>query len=684
MFYDFGPFRVDTAERQLWQDGVRHSLGPKVFDLLIVFLENPGKLLRKRELVDRVWSQAFVEDSNVAQHVAILRKALGDVSEDHQFIVTVPKEGYRFVCPVVASTAAPESPPPAPNHAKPRKLAAAVAACVLLGVLSVRFLTNSDTSRAPVPVTSLPGLELFPSISPDGLRVTFAGLDPSGTASHIYVNDLAGDKLPKLLTPLEFSDTCPAWSPDNNTIAFLRHPGPNAEVRIIPAQGGASRQIGVTSGMVLAWWPDSKSVIIADPASTGQPFALFRVDIATGARTKITSPTAGIGDIAAAVSFDARSLAFVRWSSESGYQILVRPLDADTPRVVVRDAKPIYGLAWSPTDRDLIYSTSRDSKPKLWRIAADASPATDPQRIPNIEGAALTPAVARRNGRLVYTQFQEDVSIRRWNFPLQGPPVQIAQSTRIDLDPAISPDGESIALSSDRGGAYEIWVCDKNGAGLHQVTHFHLGTAGSPRWSADGRRIVFDYSLSGKNAIYVVNADGSGLTEVPTGTRSASRPSWSIDGRSIYFRCSLPDSSQICKVGAAGGPVLQLTKNGGAEAYESRDGKTVFFVKSVDQPGLWRIPTEGGPESLVNEGVWQGYWGVGNEDIYFAAIRQASMAYSLSAIHLKDNQARSLLPLNTKLVPLTPGFSITPDGSTLLLLQVDRNEADIMMIDRIN
>lgn len=102
MLYEFGAFRVDTTDRQLWRDGQRVSLAPKSFELLVVMLEGRGKLIRKQVLIDKVWPGTFVEESNVAQHVATLRRVLGDTRDVQQFIQTVPKEGYRFVCPVVS------------------------------------------------------------------------------------------------------------------------------------------------------------------------------------------------------------------------------------------------------------------------------------------------------------------------------------------------------------------------------------------------------------------------------------------------------------------------------------------------------------------------------------------------------------------------------------------------------
>jgi len=94
--YQFGPFYLDTAERQLLRDGAPVVLTPKVYDILLALLEHSGHVLEKDELIERVWPDTIVEENNLTVNMSALRKALGE----HQFIETVPRRGYRFVGPV--------------------------------------------------------------------------------------------------------------------------------------------------------------------------------------------------------------------------------------------------------------------------------------------------------------------------------------------------------------------------------------------------------------------------------------------------------------------------------------------------------------------------------------------------------------------------------------------------------
>lgn len=95
-FYEFDIFRIDLDERALLRDGCPVALTPKVFDILLTLVENRGHTVEKRQLIEKVWADAFVEEGNLNRNVSTLRKALGEDSHDPRFIKTVPKRGYRF------------------------------------------------------------------------------------------------------------------------------------------------------------------------------------------------------------------------------------------------------------------------------------------------------------------------------------------------------------------------------------------------------------------------------------------------------------------------------------------------------------------------------------------------------------------------------------------------------------
>jgi len=99
--YEFGPFVLDEKEQLLTRNGNAVPLTPKVFDILLLLVQNSGSLVSKQSLLGKIWPDAFVEEANLNVNVATLRKALGERPTEHHFIETIPKRGYRFVANVV-------------------------------------------------------------------------------------------------------------------------------------------------------------------------------------------------------------------------------------------------------------------------------------------------------------------------------------------------------------------------------------------------------------------------------------------------------------------------------------------------------------------------------------------------------------------------------------------------------
>ncbi len=113
--YEFGPFRIDFDRYLLLRDGKPVALSPKVFETLVFLVEHRGTAVRKDDIMRRIWPDTFVEESNLAQNIFLLRKALGEEKNEHKYIITIPGVGYRFVAPPRESVV--QAPAIAPSSA---------------------------------------------------------------------------------------------------------------------------------------------------------------------------------------------------------------------------------------------------------------------------------------------------------------------------------------------------------------------------------------------------------------------------------------------------------------------------------------------------------------------------------------------------------------------------------------
>lgn len=167
VIYEFGEFRLDIGERRLTRAGQPLSVPPKVFDTLAVLVEQEGRLVRRADLMARLWPDSFVEDATLARNISDLRKILGDADSGQKLIETVPRVGYRFAGPlkkldppgILTQAGDRASSPPASRWSRWVLVAVgtAVAIAALGGIVGWRVLSRGPgfTSIAVLPLLSL-------------------------------------------------------------------------------------------------------------------------------------------------------------------------------------------------------------------------------------------------------------------------------------------------------------------------------------------------------------------------------------------------------------------------------------------------------------------------------------------------------------------------------------------------
>lgn len=100
VLYEFGPFRIDPDRQLLLRENRPVIITPKALETLLALIRHSREVVSKDDLMKAVWPNAFVEEANLSQNIFVLRKALGDTSEDRNYIVTIPGRGYRFAAEV--------------------------------------------------------------------------------------------------------------------------------------------------------------------------------------------------------------------------------------------------------------------------------------------------------------------------------------------------------------------------------------------------------------------------------------------------------------------------------------------------------------------------------------------------------------------------------------------------------
>jgi Tol biopolymer transport system component/predicted Ser/Thr protein kinase len=558
--------------------------------------------------------------------------------------------------------------------------------------------TRSESSLPPMkvmPFTNFAGHEGTPAFSPDGNQIAFAWDGGTSDNIDIYVK-LIGAGAPLRLTTHPGIDRSPTWSPDGRYIAFSRFSESEKGIFIVPALGGTERKLyspdwGFHGFGGVVWSPDGKLLAYLDRSSPQSNYGIWLLSVENLERRQLTWPPAqNLFDMVPAFSPDGQTLAFARLSSGRVSDIYLVPIGGGEPRRLTFDNREIDGLAWTPDGREIVFPSDRGGGYGLWRISVTGD---TPERLAvggdNDFSPPLSPqgnrlAMSRQGNRLAYVQSAFDTNIWRIEIPeskgRSNPPTRLIASTNLDQGPQYSPDGKRIAFESTRSGSYEIWVCDSDGANLVQLTSFDR-TTGTPRWSPDGRHIAFDSRKETHSDIYVISAEGGSPRRLTTENSDDVVPSWSRNGRWIYFASNRTGVQQVWKVPAEGGEAVQVTKRGGFAAFESPDGKFVYYT--ARDPGIWRVAVEGGEEAQVLDQPKLGYWGnwaVVDGGIYFVNV-ELKLHPTIEFFNFATGRVRQIAAMEKEAVLGGPGFAISPDGRWILYAQVDQSGSDIVLVE---
>jgi Tol biopolymer transport system component len=183
----------------------------------------------------------------------------------------------------------------------------------------------------------------------------------------------------------------------------------------------------------------------------------------------------------------------------------------------------------------------------------------------------------------------------------------------------------------------------------------------------------------------VISAEGGRARRLTEDLAEDIAPSWSRDGRWIYFESNRSGSTQIWKMPANGGEARQVTKGGGSVAHESMDGKFLYYTKGRNVAGIWRVPVEGGEETLVLNTHKAGYWSawtVVEQGIYFLTAEQLARP-AIEFFSFTTGRATEVAALAKPFRPYPnpEGLSVSPDGRWILYTQEDRADMDIMLVE---
>jgi Tol biopolymer transport system component/DNA-binding winged helix-turn-helix (wHTH) protein len=711
--YRFGRYSLDATTKVVLRDGEPVRLARKAVETLLVLVEHPGQVLTKEELIAEIWQGRVVDEANLMQNIAVVRRALSLQPGQPGYIETFPGRGYRMLGPIVADAeevhgpqivaAAPlvtapiteiaSSALPRPDKKNLTWIGAAGIAAAVATALVVIFLrgrwNDTEVGFRRTAVARLGGKEFQPAISPDGLHIAFVLQRDDGLPNRIWVRP--GTAPPFTISKAGWEYASPAWSPDGKQLAFLRF-GESGELVVTDAAPNAPERVlahvyKTRFGLAqhhIDWSPDGNYLAVDDTPVAEQPFGIDLISVKNGERRRLTTaPANSLGDVEPRFSPDGKTLSFIRVFHRARQGLFTIGVNGGNLRQMTNGVYQISGQDWAADGKNLIIGSNRTGDFRLWRISLrpPLQPVTD--WTGTYGDAPIQLALARRAATLIYSVLQEDFNIWRLDLTATGNDPRrwsrIVNSSAQDVSPQYSPNGQEICFRSDRTGDEQLWVAAADGTNARQITTGNIRPSVG-RWSPDGNAIVFNDSR--EIEVYIARRETDGNWKTSAVRARGLHPVFSSDGKWIY--AGLQD--RILKIDVSSGATEPIAAGHGLSFGLSLDGRVLYFVRELTNSTLWQLDLENGNMTKLLTGLvpyCSSCWAAGHNGVYYLGAKPASVNGQAIYFHPNNGGADTMIAEYPEpLLPLGSGpFSLSSDGRYLLCVRVDPSNADVMQIE---
>lgn len=612
----------------VWPDG-SCKLEPRVMQVLVALNRGRGGPLSREELSRLCWDGRIVGEDALVRCISKLRKTfLRDPAVE---IESIAKVGYRLRLVSVA----PETTAASPFKPSPRRLrwllAGGVAAIATLGVAAFVLMKppGALATEAVRPLTSDPGVETHPALSPDGRMIAYAGGAGFGTQRDIFLRGVA-DGTPIRLTNTAEDEMAPAWAPDGRRIAFVRRiPGAPCEILVAPAPQGEPRIVGrcsVETMTRLAWTRDGE-ILLSDRPTREAVRRIRALSPDTGRMREVTTPPAtSLGDLDPVVTHGGDHMVFRRAFSYGVADLYAAEVSGAGLRPLTRDGWKAMGYAFSADDRTLVFSSNRGGDSGLWSVDFKRPAAPVRLSLGLLEFGRLS---ADRTGLLAAEAGDYRSNLFAWR--AGAAPVALTNGNTSDWDPDLSTTGQ-LTFVSDQNGGSEIWSKNDDGQPT-RLTDLKASSVFSPRWSPDGRSIAFVAARDGRTDVYLINAGGSGLRNLTSDGAARDELAWDRNGdllvptlREGGWRVEridargrvtvVPNSAEVLTIKSAGAPGLYAVKKDDDRLWRLDAGGVVLAspLIRIDPEAAWTPTAAGvyhltgapGGEAILRLTAWSG------------------------------------------------------------------------------
>jgi len=584
-YLHFSDICIDTHNQLLYRQGETINLAPKVYDLLVFLCQNSHRVLSKDELMEQVWAGTLVTENAISRTLVKVRKALADDPKNPQFIITVPRKGYRMVADFVPSdkvnnqaqegisigeieefsgldkqdlfvkeeqqnTLSNEQLKTNKTNIGNSTFFIAFGVITLIAityVLSLKSVAVLQTKQIK-PLTREIGVEQYPAVSPDLTQLAYRK-DVLGKPSYINIENLSSH-VKQSITHARGALSKPVWSPTQDKLAFLyKH---NSVCMIFWAELSDIKnkdtwqdvtECGAQASPHFVFSPDGQYLYFNDRQSISHGYQVFRVNLSTFEKDIVNQPiTNGLGNYSFDISPDGKKLLMINSEFSPTTRIYTLDIGNSTLQQTAQLDYLMRAVIWHHDNETIIHPSPHPAY-ELWQSDLSGNKlavvASNTSRVKHLSRV--------NNGQdfsFVSYLLNKDIHFKSKN----EADIELDNSTVMDYLPALANNSNQYAFVSKRSTSAEVYLSRvlneqyNSTKATQQLSHFN-----NPVKLYD---LVFSSNDSqlmvlADNQVYIANIHEMSLEKLPLDNIAIAGVSWQDENNILFSTIKNSDWSHM-------------------------------------------------------------------------------------------------------------------------------------------
>ncbi|MEZ9197194.1 winged helix-turn-helix domain-containing protein [Shewanella sp. 10N.286.54.B9] len=592
--YQVGECELDCKLMSLNYQTQSIKLSSKVYQLLLLFINNPDNIVSRQQATDSLWlGNEAVGKKGFTNAIWVIRKAFKELGVEDEVFNTLPKLGYQLTLTVKLA-----EPSTTKRSINQKQIVLIALSLLFIGIIGFFFLqsTAKEVTNKPaavttdifktskIKVTNYEGVEEHLSVSHDGTKLAMQWRTENLTGK-IYIKDLISVDAPLTLISFENNEEAsPSWSVSDEKLAYVRiNQSGECQVRVRNLVNNTDSLIASDCFYLpykrVVSWSSVDDDLLVYAKQNEDSVALVSYNLTTGHSKQLTFPNRNEIDYAPKWLAADSKIAYIRESGTATVANLILQNRHGEVKTLIANNASIVDFDYS-TKNDLFYVNNVDGASAIIsRIRSDGT------RLAPIRNASLPSSITQSdiNDQLYITEHISKEYITQQSYNGDGIIRRISSSSR-DMYARYSTTNDDILFMSNRSKLWSVW---KNNQVSSKNLTKNLGNVTVPAISPVNTDFAVNITDNGRSSLFLGDINSENFSAIDINGLEADNLSWSKDGEYLYFKGSSHDQVGIYKLHVNSGELESIIQNNAVYAVEG-EKSSVIYLSKFNENGIWR------------------------------------------------------------------------------------------------